>query len=1308
MQSRLSYYHVLVVLGLMLAALSPAMLKQRVLAQEDKPVEDNIALAARVYAPGALARNVRSDLLLQDTPASEPLSPNAGAAQGDWSKAVYSRYVDGSFDIFFVLPGISEERLTQTSSVDEVEGRLNGDGTRLVYTTLVGDVAKIFRRHIGEHTSIQLTNQGNNSYPFWSPDGAKIVFQSDRDGQSEIYIMDADGSNQTRLTNDPDYDGQPSFTPDGQHILFISRRTGGYRVYRMDVDGSNLVQLSNVPYSARPFATYDGLLFSADGDLDGWMELWKSDFDGSNARKIMSPGYHQDLLASLGAMGGGYTRLTWIQVDGTWYIQKAEISAPFGDTLSWGYDWISLDKQPPVTTIQPLPSVSPHDVGVTVSALDYGPAGLLSSYPTTVQYRDGLDGEWVTIEPWAHWWTEFAFYGVGGHTYYVRARSIDNGFNVEPWPDTPQAVTTIESISPVSVFAPIGRFQPRTFSWPVSAWDIGGSGVVSNGVQAQAREQGIAAWTDVPVDGSGGRVFSGSLSFTGATGNTYTFRIRAQDGAQNWEDWHTAPISVTLYSWQLHGQVTDIADTPLAGVSGRLTQSEVGSLPSDLNGQYHIYGVDAYTHTVSWQRDGQGIGVTAVYTDDYWNSTPESVNLIAPPADDLIQNGDFENGMAAWSISGSYPGAVASGKYQGMGTRLFSLGQESHLMSTAIISSASSYGRMSSPLIIRDSQNTMHIFAISDQDNSRRILHLQQDSNGDWSEPQTLLTSTGQPALKRVFALSDGTLRVLMQDPSSARWFLIDRTLDGSVASRVIDVPSSASLTTVQDGDTIHGVYDVYDNTMGRYVYRWVRILPDGNLSPSEIVPVPSDGNSISRSAVLFVAPNGDVYVAFNYYNAHVIYVAVRSAATGLWGDPEHVLGEMYGDYLLAPRASWMDEQGNCHVLAESVWEYKLYDLQKKNNEWQPPYLVYEASGRMYPKASVDPSGYVHVFGREGSDLFYRQGTPSGEWMPVESIPQFSVIDGAVARRLPDGNVYAYVGGGVFLKRDAQTGKWTVIAASNGTLTSHFSAFIDAHGILHEAMVDNAHSPFLFYVTPHLVASDSSVNLTQSVGIPPTATNPTLSFLAKLEKVWEDGFPLSVNISDAGGSTSSLPWHTRLMDDGWTHYWADVSAWKGQTITLTFEMSRQPGDMDALVLLDQVHLGSVYPDVWTRIDAPRGASPGRVIPIRIQYGNRGSYEAHGVELNVTLSDTLHMVSSTLTPTLVSQNTLKWTLGTLNGEEQGSVVLWLEVETPPAAQDMMGVQAEVLDDEPGDANLANNRATKVMDFQEWIFLPLLTR
>src|SRR5262249_50180235 len=101
--------------------------------------------------------------------------------------------------------------------------------------------------------------------PNWSPDGTQIVFTSTRNpGDNEIYVMNADGSNQIRLSNNPASDDQadwswtgsvplptptvtPTLTPvaDAGQIVFISNRDGNNEIYKMDPNGSNQTRLTN-------------------------------------------------------------------------------------------------------------------------------------------------------------------------------------------------------------------------------------------------------------------------------------------------------------------------------------------------------------------------------------------------------------------------------------------------------------------------------------------------------------------------------------------------------------------------------------------------------------------------------------------------------------------------------------------------------------------------------------------------------------------------------------------------------------------------------------------------------------------------------------------------------------------------------------------------------------------------------------------------------------------------------------------------------------------------------------------------------
>ena len=77
---------------------------------------------------------------------------------------------------------------------------------------------------------------------------AQIAFTSSRDGNLEIYVMEADGRNVRNLTNHHSWDAWPTWSPDGQRIVFASKRNGILAdLYVMDADGKNTRQLTNFP-----------------------------------------------------------------------------------------------------------------------------------------------------------------------------------------------------------------------------------------------------------------------------------------------------------------------------------------------------------------------------------------------------------------------------------------------------------------------------------------------------------------------------------------------------------------------------------------------------------------------------------------------------------------------------------------------------------------------------------------------------------------------------------------------------------------------------------------------------------------------------------------------------------------------------------------------------------------------------------------------------------------------------------------------------------------------------------------------------
>jgi Tol biopolymer transport system component len=141
-------------------------------------------------------------------------------------------------------------------------------------------------------TITQLTTDPVAAYaPTWSPDGTKIAFESRRDGNYEIYVMDADGSNQTNITNHSSFDASPAWSPDGTKIAFQSKRDGNYQIYVMDADGSNQTRLTNhLKNDEQPAWSPNGtqIAFGSARDAisDGNYEIYVMDADGSNQTRL--------------------------------------------------------------------------------------------------------------------------------------------------------------------------------------------------------------------------------------------------------------------------------------------------------------------------------------------------------------------------------------------------------------------------------------------------------------------------------------------------------------------------------------------------------------------------------------------------------------------------------------------------------------------------------------------------------------------------------------------------------------------------------------------------------------------------------------------------------------------------------------------------------------------------------------------------------------------------------------------------------------------------------------------------------------
>jgi len=173
------------------------------------------------------------------------------------SREIYVMNADGS----------NQARLTKNSASDSAPA-WSPDGSKIAFTSFRGVIGNK-RKRVGNMEIYVMNADGSNQIrltknpaaspyapyalaicesPAWSPDGSKIAFASNRYnrfGNVKIYVMNADGSKQTRLTNNSAYDASPAWSPDGSKIAFVSGRDGNQEIYVMNADGSNQTRLTN-------------------------------------------------------------------------------------------------------------------------------------------------------------------------------------------------------------------------------------------------------------------------------------------------------------------------------------------------------------------------------------------------------------------------------------------------------------------------------------------------------------------------------------------------------------------------------------------------------------------------------------------------------------------------------------------------------------------------------------------------------------------------------------------------------------------------------------------------------------------------------------------------------------------------------------------------------------------------------------------------------------------------------------------------------------------------------------------------------
>lgn len=189
-----------------------------------------------------------------------------------------------SYDIFVATEsGEIVKQLTNEKAYD-AEATISPMGDRIVFTSTRNGDIDLYSMNLDGTGLKQLTDElGYDGGAFYSSDGKKIVYRRTRFENEEskekykellgqglirptlldIYVMDADGSNKTRITHNTSANFAPYFFPDGKRILFCSNiedpQGRNFDIYAINIDGTNLEKITNCP-------EFDGFpMFSPDG-----------------------------------------------------------------------------------------------------------------------------------------------------------------------------------------------------------------------------------------------------------------------------------------------------------------------------------------------------------------------------------------------------------------------------------------------------------------------------------------------------------------------------------------------------------------------------------------------------------------------------------------------------------------------------------------------------------------------------------------------------------------------------------------------------------------------------------------------------------------------------------------------------------------------------------------------------------------------------------------------------------------------------------------------------------------------------------
>lgn len=509
-----------------------------------------------------------------------------------------------------------------------------GQWSKIVYQFWFYDNYEIFIADGDGANPVQLTNHpAADIRPVFDRDAKKVYFASNRDGNFEIYVINSDGTGLKRLTNNPASDSRPAISPDGSRIAFVSGRTGKPEIFVMNADGTNVWQLT---YSMQEWAGYD--------------PAWSPD-----GTRIAD--------AYLSNRGSGYVRITNVNSRQAYHAHTGVLY--FIGDLAWApdgsnrlafsalrsQDWNFLavymfDLDDPITNQYPDYYGEYRPESGVYQDLSFGSWTHDGRFVLLERYKYYLEGEYLYLERVAFEIFMSSLDKTLMYTYPQYSYNMQVDWQI------------LDRTPPISYMNPLPEYTRADnihLSW------LGSTTGLTPDYEYEVYYKTAAAnqWSEP----SSLYLPEYTFNLLQYTGQKVSFSVRARDEVGRWETWPpklNQTTATTLFRYLLTGKVVDNRDNTIADAAISIQPQVLNQPLPRLDGRYTAYIADASDLTL--QTSSVGFGEVLPTRRNISND--QSYDFVLPPAENLVQNGEFEEDLTnGWNLGGELSVQSSTTKY---------------------------------------------------------------------------------------------------------------------------------------------------------------------------------------------------------------------------------------------------------------------------------------------------------------------------------------------------------------------------------------------------------------------------------------------------------------------------------------------------------------------------------------------------------------------------------------------------------------------------------------------------------------------